>query len=56
MLNCRSCGHMVAPSAIICPNCGATHPGGLMRSFMKGILSLVIFIAVIAVAIMALNG
>lgn len=56
MLNCRTCRKAVAPSAIICPHCGATYPGGRARAAMKQLLALIIFIALIAILVMFLGS
>jgi ribosomal protein L37E len=45
---CRSCGKRVAKDALVCPSCGALHPGKkLPRSF------LVFFVAIALLSLLA---
>jgi RNA polymerase subunit RPABC4/transcription elongation factor Spt4 len=45
LVECKSCGHRVDPSANTCPSCGVSHPG--IKGW-KGCLFVVLFSAVIA--------
>jgi hypothetical protein len=55
LLNCRHCGQQVSSTAPLCPSCGGTHPGGVMRASIPAFVLMGIFgvIAVIVFAILA---
>ena len=47
-ITCKECGHPFSATAVRCPNCEETKPGGLLKSIAVFLL-MVILVAIIAV-------
>jgi ABC-type ATPase with predicted acetyltransferase domain len=55
LLNCRHCGNQVSSTAPLCPSCGGTYPGGVVRAsipafILKGIFGVIAFIVFLILA------
>jgi hypothetical protein len=53
LLNCRHCGNQVSSTAPLCPSCGGTYPGGVMRASIPAFILMGI-VAVIALIVFAM--
>jgi hypothetical protein len=49
LVPCRACGHQVDTSALACPGCGATNPGGKISRQQRDIIVSLIQLVIAAV-------